>query len=200
MIIGAEAPGPWAPGAIIPGTSPQAQAAAATAVWNAAAAVAPKPKPKPAAKPAASATTSSSAPTPGWPSWVPWALGASAVGATIWFMNRKGDRRGARRNPPMVGGAEDRDAVKFYKDFHWGRKAKRFKRVKLAPRPRRLVQLGILEAVTYSAKKGADALADYIHHFGEGGTKRPVLAADPRTKRLHIVGGGYDVRPEGITG
>jgi hypothetical protein len=194
MIIGAEAPGPWAPGAVIPGGTPASQAAAASAIWAAASTAKKKP-----AKPAAVPSPVPTGPT--WPGWMPWALGVGGVAAVMWFMHaRKGGGGGARRNPLFAGGDEDRDAVKFYKDFHWGRKPKKFKRVKPSPRPRRLVQLGVLEAVTYSAKKGADALADYIHHFGEGGTKRPVLAADPTNRKLHIVGGGYDVRPEGITG
>lgn len=127
-------------------------------------------------------------------------LGVGAIGAAAWLMSKKkGGRRLRFANPPR-GGRGDRHAAKFYEDFHWGRKPRRLRRVRLAPLPRRLVKLGVLEAVTYSAQKGADALADYIHHFGEGGTRKPTLAADPVTKRLHIVGGGYDVRKEGITG
>jgi len=180
---------------VIPGSSPAAQAAAASSIWRAASSTAPKKKAAAAPAPAPSGPGG-----PSWPTWVPWALGIGGVAAAVWFMKRKGGGGRARRNPLFAGGGEDRDAVKFYKNFHWGRKPKKFKRVKASPRPRRLVQLGVLEAVTYSAKKGADALADYIHHFGEGGTKRPILAADPSNRRLHILGGGYDVRPEGITG
>jgi putative peptidoglycan binding protein len=150
--------------------------------------------------------TSPSSSIAGGISWPIILLGVGAVGAVAWLATKtKIGRRAARRlrfaNPRRGrGGRADRRAAKFYEDFHWGRKPRRMRRVRLSAVPRRLVKLGVLEAVTYSAKKGADALADYIHHFGEGGTRKPTLAADPVTKRLHIVGGGYDVRKEGITG
>lgn len=90
------------------------------------------------------------------------------------------------------------EAIDFYEGFHWGRRPKRIKRARVSPLPRHLVRLGLLEAVTYSAKKGREKLADYVHHFGEEGGRKPVLAADPRTRRLHIVGGDYDVKDVGI--
>lgn len=133
---------------------------------------------------------------------VPWAKVAAGVGlaAAAWvaFSSSSSEDRPERSNPD-----DDDDqahAERFYKQFHWGRRPKRTRGVKLSPTPRRLVELGSLEAVTYAARKGAEGLVDYVHSFGEGGTRKPTLAADPRSKRLHIVGGGYDVKPEGIVG
>ena len=98
-------------------------------------------------------------------------------------------KRPARSNPDS--------APEFYKKFHWGRRHQRTKRVALAKPARELVQLGELHAVTYTAKKGRRAAADYHHEFE---SPKPVLAANPKTKELHIIGGGYDIKPEGIVG
>jgi hypothetical protein len=125
----------------------------------------------------------------GYP-WRKVALVVGVAGIGWWLWNNYG-RRALRRNP---------DAAKMYEKFHWGRPARRAVRTKIANLPKRLVELGTLEAVIYSTKKGGRALADYIHHFGEGGSRKPKLTADPNGKRLHILGGGYDVKPEGITG
>lgn len=93
--------------------------------------------------------------------------------------------------------ANARDA---YRGFHWGRSASRVQQVRLPPKPRELVKLGALEAITYSTTKGDTGFAHYEHEFGEDGGNKPVLAMDPRTKRLHIVEGDYDVEDRGITG
>lgn len=130
-----------------------------------------------------------------WP-WPKILIGVGIAGAAYWLLS--GGGRELRRNPSDDD--EEEEAERFYKKFHWGRRHKKKRRVKLSPTPRQLVKLGTLEAVTYSARKGASKLADYIHHFGEGGTKRPVLAADPKSRRLHVVGGGYDVKAAGIVG
>jgi hypothetical protein len=70
--------------------------------------------------------------------------------------------------------------------------------VRVSDIPAKLVQLGTLEAVTYSTRKGGERLADYIHRFGEEGGKKPTLAADPSSRKLHIVGGSYKIEPRGI--
>lgn len=95
----------------------------------------------------------------------------------------------------MNGG---RDMADRYEGFHWGRAPKRELLVKTSPRPRELVQLGRLEAVTYSTTKGDEGLQHYEHAFGEEGGKRPHLALDPENDRLHIVGGDYKVEDRGI--
>ena len=89
-------------------------------------------------------------------------------------------------------------ATERYTGFHWGRPPKRNVSVTPSPRPRELVELGKLEAVTYSTKKGDEGFAHYEHEFGEEGGQKPVLALDPETNRLHIVGGGYRVEDRGI--
>ncbi len=158
--------------------------------------------------------TSSTAPAK--PSSIPWAsiakwglLGAGVVGAVV-LLSAKSERE--QHDNPCDDDDEDSDdeddddepddnpraAMDFYRKFHWGREPRKIGRAKLAPRPRELVKLGVLEAVTYSAKKGGEKLADYIHHFGEEGHKKPLLTADPRTRKLHIVGGDYGVEAAGI--
>jgi hypothetical protein len=97
----------------------------------------------------------------------------------------------------MNGSASAR-ALRAYRGFHWGRKPRRIVRVKPARRPRELVKLGSLEAVTYGTTKGSEGYAHYEHEFGEEGGKKPALAMDPKNKRLHIVGGDYDVEDRGI--
>jgi hypothetical protein len=90
------------------------------------------------------------------------------------------------------------NAEQAYTGFHWGRQPSRNVRVGVSPLPDKLVQLGRLEAVTYSTKKGGEGLQHYEHAFGETGKRKPNLAMDARTKRLHIVGGGYSVEDRGI--
>lgn len=88
-------------------------------------------------------------------------------------------------------------AREAFEGFHWGRPSRRTVRARLSPRPRELVKLGALEAVAYRTQKGGER-AVWEHEFGEGGGRKPVLAMDPRTRRLHIVGGDYDVEDRGI--
>jgi hypothetical protein len=88
-------------------------------------------------------------------------------------------------------------AVEAYEGFHWGRKATRARRVRVSPPPRELAQLGKLVAVTYETTKGEER-AQWEHEFGEEGGRRPVLAVDPESNRLHIVGGDYRVEDRGI--
>jgi len=88
----------------------------------------------------------------------------------------------------------------MFRGFHWGRSSRRTLRARPSPRPRSLVKLGQLEAVTYSTRKGhgARAFAHWEHEFGEEGGRKPTLAVDPSNKRLHIVGGDYQVEDRGI--
>lgn len=93
---------------------------------------------------------------------------------------------------------ETRSARERYEGFHWGRPPKKTVRVRLPKTPRQLVELGKLEAVTYSTKKGKEGLQHYEHAFGEEGGAKPVLAMDAETERLHVVGGAYKVEDRGI--
>lgn len=87
----------------------------------------------------------------------------------------------------------------FRELFHWGRPAKSLKRVKVPPAPDVLVKLGDLEAITYETQKGTDRRPVlYEHQFGEDSGRRPTLALDVDTGRLHIVGGAYHVEERGI--
>lgn len=84
-----------------------------------------------------------------------------------------------------------------YEGFHWGRAPRRHQNVELSPRPRELAKIGELEAVAYRTTKG-DQRATWEHEFGDQGGRKPILAVDPRTNRLHIVGGSYRVEDRGI--
>lgn len=90
-------------------------------------------------------------------------------------------------------------AKEFRKRFHWGRPARRVKQGAVAPLPKGpLVQLGKLEAVVYATNKQGDGYSHYEHAFGEEGGRKPDLAVDLDTGRLHIVGGSYRVEERGI--
>jgi hypothetical protein len=88
-------------------------------------------------------------------------------------------------------------ADELYTGFHWGDPPRRRVRVRVPSAPQKLVQLGRLEAVTYSTRKGGES-AHWEHAFGEEGGKKPALAMDAKSKRLHIVGGSYKVEDRGI--
>jgi len=100
----------------------------------------------------------------------------------------------------MNGAAAARrdEAEDFYRRFHWGHEAKRAIPVKVPKTPRTLVQLGRLEAVEYSTNKKGDGPSVYRHKFGEEGGRRPRLAVDVESRRLHVVGGDYTVEERGI--
>ncbi len=120
----------------------------------------------------------------------PYGAALALMAGIAWYATRRRGRK-SRKNPLSS------DPEKAYKQFHWGKKASKTKAVAVSPAPAgRLVELGTLEAVTYSADKN-DGLVDYFHEFGR---KKPVLALDPKTNRLHIVGGGYVVEDRGIVG
>lgn len=63
--------------------------------------------------------------------------------------------------------------------------------------PKVATELGELVSVTYQTSKGGE-LAMWQHEFGEEGGVRPKLVVDPRNRKLHIVGGTYDVQAAGI--
>jgi hypothetical protein len=139
---------------------------------------------------------------PRLPRRVSWAAGSSACTSSI------ACSRGAalatlpkavRRNPSVAHRRDNRirRAIEAYEGFHWGEKPERILKRKLSPAPRVGVKLGKLYAVTYETKKNGER-ALWEHEFGEEGGKKPDLVMDVDNKRLHIVGGSYDVRNEGI--
>jgi hypothetical protein len=62
------------------------------------------------------------------------------------------------------------------------------------------VLLGDAYRIEYFTQKGFDNFqpVTYWHDLGEETGKRPRLVYDKRKKRIHLVGGGYKVKPEGI--
>lgn len=89
------------------------------------------------------------------------------------------------------------EALEFYQDFHWGEAPNKIERKRFPKPPKVAVKLGRLHSVTYHTSKGGeDAL--WEHEFGEEGGTAPDLVMDPKNKRLHIVGGTYDVQAAGI--
>lgn len=139
------------------------------------------------------------------PSWKGWALIAGAAALT-WLLEPRGGARVVRRNPrrgrsvPLDSSPELSRAAREWESFHWGRSATKATRVKVPARPETLVKLGDLVSVTYRTRKGDEPVTHYEHEFAEEGGKKPTLALDPRTRRLHVVGGTYTVGWRGIIG
>lgn len=106
-----------------------------------------------------------------------------------------------RRNPSYEPLPEEDDplasAIAQYEAFHWGEPANKVTRRRVSKAPRHGVKLGVLRSVTYETSKGGE-LALWQHEFGEEGGEPPDLVMDPDNKKLHIVGGTYDVRTAGI--
>lgn len=88
-------------------------------------------------------------------------------------------------------------ALEFYRDFHWGEEPSRIVKRKIPKPPRVAVKLGKLDSVVYSTRKDGES-ATWEHEFGEEGGKKPDLVMDMDNKKLHIIGGTYDVQPAGI--
>jgi hypothetical protein len=110
-------------------------------------------------------------------------------------------QNGRRRNPervPVVTRTERlKRAVASYESFHWGDSPTKIVSRKVSKAPRAGMKLGKLVSVAYETHKNGEK-AVWEHEFGEEGGKRPDLVADVDTDRLHIVGGDYKIRPEGI--
>jgi len=62
------------------------------------------------------------------------------------------------------------------------------------------VDIGVAYQVEYFARKGFDNFqaVTYYHELGETTGERPRVVYDKRKKRIHLVGGAYVVKPEGI--
>jgi hypothetical protein len=104
---------------------------------------------------------------------------------------------GRRRNPLQVP-AGARSAADLVRDLHWGIPARQARKVRRPHAGPALAELGELESIEYSTHKRGDGPSSYTHDFGEEGGRKPRLAVDPKTRDLHIVGGGYTVEPRGI--
>lgn len=63
-----------------------------------------------------------------------------------------------------------------------------------------LIDLGEIKSIEYFARKKFDNFQPitYVHELGEVSGTRPRLMYDRLNKQLHIVGGNYKVKPEGI--
>jgi hypothetical protein len=63
------------------------------------------------------------------------------------------------------------------------------------------LDLGEIEQVEYFTRKGFDDFkpVTYFHKMGEEGGELPLLVYDTKNEQLHVVGGSYVVKPEGIT-
>ncbi|MFB3813420.1 MAG: hypothetical protein ACE14L_04850 [Terriglobales bacterium] len=68
-------------------------------------------------------------------------------------------------------------------------------------RKKRLVDLGECTQLEYHTRKAADGFraVTYYHELGEETGERPRLMFHTQSKRLYLVGGAYQVKPEGIT-
>lgn len=89
-------------------------------------------------------------------------------------------------------------ASDFYTDFHWGNQPKNLTEKEIYKRPKVGVKLGQLVNVTYKTSKGREPPTYYEHEFGEEGGDKPDLIADVDNKRLHIIGGDYNITEAGI--
>jgi hypothetical protein len=102
--------------------------------------------------------------------------------------------------PSLLEHSADREvaeAAKFRREFHWGNPARRVVRRSVHVPPRVLADLGEVSAITYRTKKRGEKAQFFEHEFER---RRPRLGVDPKTKRLHLVGGTYTVKAAGITG
>jgi len=127
---------------------------------------------------------------------------AAGVTAACWLEKR--DRQ-TTRNPgkrrenrgPTHSDPDVQKALDFRRDFHWGIPARGIKTMRFSADPKVGVQLGQVAEITYKTNKRGEKAKFFTHDF-EG--PLPKLVMDVKTKRLHLVGGGYTVTADGITG
>lgn len=62
------------------------------------------------------------------------------------------------------------------------------------------IEIGLVQTIVYHTRKGFHNFepVDYVHEFGEEGGDEPLLCYDAVSRGLFLVGGSYEVRPEGI--
>jgi hypothetical protein len=104
---------------------------------------------------------------------------------------------GKRRN--SAGPSEE--AERLYEGFQ-GRPISEVMEVRLPKDfPDELILLGPATGISYLAAKEhieGGQLFDWHHQFGEQDGTLPALCADPKTQDLYIIGGNYQIKPEGI--
>ena len=91
-------------------------------------------------------------------------------------------------------------AVARYARDHWGQRGRHpgVRQLLAADPTRPLVELGQLVQITYRTRKGSEAEdVDYEHDFQR---PYPVLAYEPGSSLLVILGGKYRVETRGIVG
>jgi hypothetical protein len=108
--------------------------------------------------------------------------------------------RGADSFASIVGGESDlvERAADFRKKFHWGIPGRKVRRAKVPKAPKVMTKLGEIVNITYKTKKRGESAQFFVHEFGEEGGRRPTLGMDIENKKLHFVGGDYDVTADGI--
>ncbi len=88
------------------------------------------------------------------------------------------------------------DAVDEYEAFHWGNEPDSIETVEIPDPPKALVKIGALEGVIYRTAKGQRKQESWVHFHDE--REPPILAYDPKTGQLYILGGKYRITPHGI--
>ncbi len=66
--------------------------------------------------------------------------------------------------------------------------------------PKDHLEIGYACSIVYSTSKAFHSFekSDYEHHFGEDGGTYPTLCYDVQNEKLYLIGGTYQVKPEGI--
>lgn len=139
-----------------------------------------------------------------WDLPIPIKVGAvSILVLAVILIRRQARRRRERRqvisNPRVPGHLRSKveEARKFRKGFHWGIDGNKVSKHRISKPPKVAVKLGQLHSVVYKTKKRGEPVQFFEHEFENN---KPMLAMDIDNRRLHIVGGGYTVTDDGITG
>lgn len=107
-----------------------------------------------------------------------------------------GVRSGRIKPGATIRRANPRDAMaEEFERFHWGRKARKKRKVKVRT-PKKAYELGKIREIAYETKKGREH-AIYCHEFDP---PYPTLTADDRGRLGPILGGGYRITARGIEG
>lgn len=63
------------------------------------------------------------------------------------------------------------------------------------------VDIGNVHKIVYRTSKAFHSFepTDYVHEFGEEGGTLPTLGYDVLNQRMYLIGGSYQIQPEGIT-
>jgi hypothetical protein len=101
----------------------------------------------------------------------------------------------AMKNNPHASEAEINQAIDRYKKFHWGEEPSKTEEYEMADIPPVVNEHGELVGVVYKTNKRGDGETVYVHQFDN---PKPKLVSGNDWKQLYIVGGGYQIAPEGI--